>query len=158
VIIINNNILVTGVPRSGTTFLGRALNFSSQVNYLWEPFNNNFRNAIPDYYPYVGRSTSNKKTNIYKQIIIETINYNNLNPTIKTLESDNYLIKILKKLGINRTFFRYKLAQIKNKLFTFDYNIFKDPIGLFLSEYLIKEFNFNLNSASKNTESSYDSL
>jgi hypothetical protein len=44
-------ILVTGVPRSGTTILGRMIAFSPSVNYLWEPFNNKYRNGIPDYYP-----------------------------------------------------------------------------------------------------------
>ena len=65
----NQKILVTGVPRSGTTVLGRMMGFSSNVNYVWEPFNLKYRTGIPDYYPYIGAETEDEKRELYDKFI-----------------------------------------------------------------------------------------
>jgi hypothetical protein len=139
-----NNVLVTGAPRSGTTFVGRVINFSNETNYLWEPFNQNYRKGIPDYYPYLGESSSKSKINSYDIIIKNTINFTDLKPKIKFLDSDNYFVFLLKKIGINRTFIRYRLSQLRNIFFNKRNSIFKDPVGIFLSEHLIKKYNFKI--------------
>jgi hypothetical protein len=56
----NKNILVTGIPRSGTTALGRMIGFSKHANYVWETFNNKYRVGVPDY-PYIGSATTENK-------------------------------------------------------------------------------------------------
>lgn len=156
-IILQDNLLVTGVPRSGTTFLGRVIAFSPLVNYLWEPFNQKYRKGIPDYYPYIGHSSSFYKKQIYKKIINDTIKYKNLNSVININKNDNFAIKLFKFVGINKNFFRYKLCQIKNYLFDYKILLIKDPIAIFLTEYLIKEFDFKVIVSIRHPAAVYDS-
>lgn len=40
------SILVTGIPRSGTTWFGKMLSASDKVEYIHEPFNNALRNPL----------------------------------------------------------------------------------------------------------------
>ncbi|MBM7556926.1 sulfotransferase family protein [Halanaerobacter jeridensis] len=138
------NILVTGVPRSGTTFLGRSIALSSEVNYLWEPFNKNYRRRIPDVYPYIGNKSSKEKKEKYRQIVSETLEFKKLKPNIRFLPDNNIIEVFLKKLGVNRTFFRYNWAKVKNIFLNKEVTLFKDPFGIFLSEFLMKEFDFKV--------------
>jgi hypothetical protein len=51
-------ILVTGMPRSGTTWVGRMLTASGEVGYINEPLNRSaspgtFRISVDHWYPYV---------------------------------------------------------------------------------------------------------
>lgn len=139
------NIFITGVPRGGTTILGRMIAFSSDVNYLWEPFNLKYRVGVPDYYPFIGNDSSNEKKFFYSKLIQDTINLKNLNPVITINPHDSIIKRVGKKLGLNRTtFLWYTIPKIKKIFSNPNLLLIKDPIGIFLSEYLITEFNFKI--------------
>jgi len=139
------NILVTGVPRSGTTVIGRMIAFSRDVNYVWEPFNLKYRKGVPDYYPYIGNETRKKKRDLYDSLITDTIHMRNLKPIIEINPQDSIIKRVGKKLGINRTtFLWYKWPQIKNKLHNHRVLLCKDPIGIFLSGHLVKKYDFKI--------------
>ena len=92
-------ILVTGAPRSGTTVLGRLLALSSSVAYLWEPFNQRYREGIPDYYPYCGPASPPEKTRFYDELIEQTLQMRNLNPHIEFFDRDGAFVRLGKRLG-----------------------------------------------------------
>jgi len=137
-------ILITGAPRSGTTFLGEMLNLSNKVLYVWEPFNSNFREGLKYYYPYWGKSSSNRKKNYLLNVIMETIALKNLKGSIRNSRNDTYLESLIKNAGINRTRIKYFITKLKAKVFSHDFLLIKDPIAIFLSELLIQEFDFEV--------------
>ncbi|WP_058308620.1 sulfotransferase family protein [Gracilibacillus massiliensis] len=139
-----NKIFITGVPRSGTTFLGRTLAFSKDIIYLWEPFNEKYRKGIPDYYPFISKNSSESKLRIYNKLIDNTINFRELNSNVTVYEGDGFLKKNLKQIGLDWTFFRYKLAMIKKFFMKNRTTLIKDPIGIFLTEHLISEYDFKV--------------
>lgn len=139
------NLLVTGSPRSGTTVLGRMLAFSSDINYIWEPFNSKYWDRIPDYYPYIGDESDKEKITIYDNLINDVIHLKKLKPKISFSPEDSLIKRIAKKYGINRsTFLWYKSSQIKDLFLKPKLLVCKDPIGIFLSEHLIKKFEFKV--------------
>jgi hypothetical protein len=138
------NCLVTGMPRGGTTFVGRCIGFSPEVNYVWEPFNIVFRKNVPDYYPYIGASSPPQKRENYARLIDETIHFKKLQVRVIENESDSPAKKLLKRIGINRTYFNYKWAEFKYRFLNPKLSLFKDPYGIFLSRYLIEEFSFKI--------------
>jgi len=137
-------ILVTGAPRSGTTFLGEMINLSKNVLYIWEPFNSNFRKGINYYYPYCGDSTNQKKRDYLLEIIKNTLDLKNLRASIKINNEDNFIKSLVKKIGLNRTYFRYLRTKTKYFIFKYDFILIKDPVAIFLSELLISEFDFQV--------------
>jgi hypothetical protein len=138
-------LLVTGSPRSGTTVLGRMIAFSSEVNYIWEPFNNKYWDGIPDYYPYVGDGSDSEKAITYDSLINNVIHLINLKPKVSFNSGASKIKKIAKKYRINRsTFLWYRWAQIRNVVFNPRVLVCKDPIGIFLSEHLIRKFEFKV--------------
>lgn len=141
----NQNILVTGVPRSGTTLIGRIIAFSNDVNYIWEPFNLKYRCGIPDYYPYSGKETNDEKRLFYDNLIKDTIRLKNLKPVITVNPGDSIIKRIVKKMGINRTtFWWYRWPQIKKLAYNPPVSLFKDPIGIFLCGHLVSKYNFKI--------------
>jgi hypothetical protein len=141
----NKHILVTGAPRSGTTALGRMIGFSRHANYLWEPFNDKYWHGVPDYYPYIGKSTKEDKKRFYDTLITNAIHLRNLKPIVTINPEDSLLKRAGKKLGINRTtFLWYKTPQIKQLLYHASIMVLKDPIGIFLSGYLAQEHGFKI--------------
>lgn len=137
------NVLVTGVPRSGSTVLGRMMAFSSEVNYIWEPFNLKYRVGVPDYYPYIDKNSNKAKRDVYDKLIRDTIALRNLKPVVNPNES---LVKrIRQEYGITRSaFLWYRWPKIKKVFFNPSVLVLKDPIGIFMSGYLVKEHNFKI--------------
>ena len=139
------NVLVTGTPRSGTTFLGKILSFPLTVNYIWEPFNKNYRLGIPDYYPYLSDNSSQDKFKVYDKIINDTINLKNLTPVVIINKGDGIIKRKVKKIGINKTtYLWYKKPIIKKYLLNPKTTVYKDPIGIYLSQYLIEKYDFKI--------------
>jgi hypothetical protein len=139
-----NNILVTGAPRSGTTFLGEMLNLSGQVLYVWEPFNSNFRKGVKYYYPYWGKSTNLSKTNYLTKLINDTLVFKNLEGAVKISKNDDLIRYLFKSVGINRTKLKYFVTKLKYNFINYDNLLIKDPIAIFLSELLITKFDFRV--------------
>jgi len=130
-------ILVTGVPRSGTTIIGRTLDLCPDVFYVWEPFNKYYRAGIKDYYPYIGKSTAAEKQRYYVNLFDETFAMRNMRANIIANENDNIAIRLGKKCGINRTALRYLVGRIKFKTRSYENILVKCPISAYLAESLI---------------------
>lgn len=135
----NQNILVTGVPRSGTTFLGRVIALSPQTNYLWEPLNSRFRMGMEYHYPYLGSSSSLKKKQVCNDIIRNTVDYKNLKANYGRYKKDPGGLWMLFKINLG-----WKIAALKHRLYKPQVSVIKDPIALFLSRYLMEEFDFKI--------------
>lgn len=65
----NTPILVTGIPRSGSTWLGKMLSLASNVQYLHEPFHPNRKlqaSPLKDFFPYLkGEDSKDKIEGLY---------------------------------------------------------------------------------------------
>ena len=137
-------ILVTGVPRSGTTFTGRLLDLSKETTYIWEPFNRHYRRIIPDYYPYVGRSSPEEKARRYKEVVEHTVHFRSLSPNINIKQSDSLAKKTAKRLGVNRAFLLYAKARLNHFLRPNAKLLVKDPIAIFLTKFLVEVYDFTI--------------
>lgn len=154
----DQNILVTGCRRSGTTFLGRVLTLNKEISYLNEPFNYNFGlqklNDINVYPYYTSENISAEKEKILK-------NYFQLKKAKFKfkIENENFTKKdFIKNIFVNRTnedfykrfgrlFFknRAKLTFLKAKFNPFRNRILiKDPIAALSSRYLNENYDIKV--------------
>jgi hypothetical protein len=134
---INNWIFVTGVPRSGTTFVGTILSLAKEVDYIHEPFNPMCGiPGIEQWYRYVRPTLDTEDMQKYHQITQSIFDYsftlkNNVPST------DFWFRQITKQLVGSRGVFNLRLAKIN----PFHKSaIIKDPIASLLSEYLYLHF------------------
>ena len=140
----DRKFLVTGAPRSGTTVLGRIMAGSPAVNYLWEPFNNRYRANVPDYYPYIGASSPAAKRTAYNDLVQATLRLKQLDAYIAIRENDSLPVRMGKRLGLNRNFVHYRQVQLRQRLRRPTTLLCKDPIAVFLSQYLVEEHGFTV--------------
>lgn len=73
---INNWVFVTGLIRSGTTFVGMILSIPKEVDYIHEPFNPQC--GIPDlsqWYPYIGSDLVTEDMRLYHEKIKKIFTY-----------------------------------------------------------------------------------
>jgi hypothetical protein len=135
---VENWIFVTGIIRSGTTFVGTSLSIPKEVDYIHEPFNPLCGlPGIKDWYPYV-RSNPNDPRALSLQPMAESIfdyslQLRNWVPKIDPLHK-----QFLKAIVGGRGPYCLRLA----KLNPFHKSaVIKDPIGVLLTEYLYCNFN-----------------
>ena len=130
-------VLVTGSPRSGTTWVGRMLAASSQLYYIHEPFN-------PDYGP--GYGICNFKFDHHQAYITEDNEKEYYRPVRKMIEGRyNFYAAILASRSINdvkkewsqkRQFLKYRR---KHTL-----PLIKDPVALMSAGWLARRFDINV--------------
>lgn len=134
---INNWIFVTGVPRSGTTFVGNILSLPKEVDYIHEPFNPMCGvPGVKEWYRYIRPTAKTDNATHYHQITQSILNYNFILKN-HIPATDFWSRRILKQLVGSRGPFYLRLA----KLNPFHQStIIKDPIGSLLSEYLYLNF------------------
>lgn len=134
---IRNWIFVTGVPRSGTTFVGMNLSLPKEVDYIHEPFNPMC--GIPEvkkWYRYLRTGLDTPETKHYHKLMESIFDYNfRLKNNVPT--TDSFSRKISKHLVGSRGPFYLRLAKINP---FHQAAIIKDPIGNLLTEYLYLEF------------------
>jgi hypothetical protein len=135
---IKNWVFVTGVPRSGTTFVGRILSSPLEVDYIHEPFNP--RCGMPGtsrWYGYVRPSLDTEEMQRYHTLTKTIFSYDlKLKGRIPT--NDSWLKKGTKRIVGSRGPFYLRLAKANpfHKA-----AVIKDPLGGLLSEYLYLHFN-----------------
>lgn len=135
---IKNWIFVTGVIRSGTTFVGKVLSFPLVVDYIHEPYNQyrDFISSNPGLFPYVRPNLDNEEKQRCDEFTKLIFSYD-LNLKGHYPASDPWQRKVIKRIVGSRGPYYMRLAKI---------NIFhkaaiiKDPIGLLLTEYLYLNF------------------
>ncbi|WP_152983626.1 sulfotransferase [Lyngbya aestuarii] len=134
---IKNWIFVTGVPRSGTTFVGMNLSLPLEVDYIHEPFNPQCGlPEITQWYRYVRPSLDTEEMQKYHQLTQKIFSYDF---TLKTNipENDPWQRKIIKQVIGSRGPFYLRWAKMNP---FHQAAVIKDPIGNLLSEYLYVNF------------------
>lgn len=134
---IKNWIYVTGIPRSGTTFIGHILSMPISADYIHEPFNPVCGIVgVNQQFLYGGKGSSNEMEIRYL--------VNNLKKYAFSLKTafypeDGPLRRMVKYFIGSRGPFYFRLAKLNP---FHDTGIVKDPIGCFLTKFLVEEFGF----------------
>ena len=136
---VTNWIFITGLPRSGTTFLGEILSLSSKVDYLHEPFNPVIGiDKLISKNVYLPLGLQNENSQFYFDIINNLKNYNvKFKPGRN--DYDNFIKKMIKKVIGGRG--ELYLKQAKSN-FLREAVIIKDPTSYFMTEFLANYFSF----------------
>jgi len=130
-------ILVTGIHRSGTTFVGKMLSLPRSVGYIHEPFNTVYGiEGIPDEYYYVTKQSSYEPEfrRLIQRLLDGQASYRAAKqrlgePAVKTIA--RALFKSSNNLG-------YRLCMLNPLVKRW---LIKDPLAAMSSEYLHREFN-----------------
>jgi hypothetical protein len=137
-------VLVTGMPRSGTSVLGHLMASAARFHEIWEPFNAYTRRGVPDYFPYLGRSSSDEKRASYHRLIDDTLRFR-LRGSIALAPDDALPRRLAKRiLGTSRSDLDYWSLRARQRLRPRPHVIVKDPNAAFLSETLIEEYGFSV--------------
>lgn len=125
-------ILVTGIHKSGTTWVGKILASSRKVGYVYEPFNYGTVNKSPVeyWYEYVGEGV--KKLPAFERYLES---YLKLSP--RYLGSD-----LLRQLHSSTEFFR--ILRTKWNLLLNKRQLIKDPIAVLSAEWLADRFDMDV--------------
>lgn len=134
---INNWIFVTGVPRSGTTFVGKILSMPLEVDYIHEPFNPQCGlPGMKDWCRYVDPNLSTPEMLRHYDLTKSIFNYDFKLRSYYS-KKDPFPTKVIKNIVGSRGPFYLRLA--KTNIFHTT-AVIKDPTGNLLSEYLYKCF------------------
>jgi len=134
---IKNWIFVTGVIRSGSTFVGKVLSLPLQVDYIHEPFNPICgMPGMKNFYRYIRPSLETREVQHYHELAKSIFDYK-LTLRNPTSSKDSWSRKVVKKLVGGRGRFYLRLAKLNPFHQT---AIIKDPTGNLLTEYLHVHF------------------
>jgi len=134
---IKNWILVSGAIRSGTTFTGRVLSLPLEVDYIHEPYNQT--HLYPQEkvsHPYVRPTIDTQRMQEYHEFTKRLFHYDITLPNYVP-QNDPLFKKVFKSVLGSRGPFYLRLA--KSNLFH-QAAVIKDPVALFLAEYLHTHF------------------
>lgn len=134
---VKNWIFVSGAIRSGTTFTGRVLSLPSEVDYIHEPYNQSqfkFGNLEPC--PYVRLEIDTEEMQTYHQFTKRLFQYDIKLPNYIP-ENDPWFKRISKLTLGSRGPFYLRLARLN---YLHKAAVIKDPIAIFLAEYLYTYF------------------
>ncbi|MEL6582151.1 MAG: hypothetical protein AAFQ14_20580 [Cyanobacteria bacterium J06621_12] len=130
-------VYVTGVPRSGTTFVGKVLSMPLEVDYIHEPFNPQCGMiGLDRWYPYVRAEIDTEEMQSFHEIAENLFSYNfKFKKYIP--RKDPWQRKLIKSLVGSRGEFYLRIAKSNPFHQT---AVIKDPIGNLLTEYLHHNF------------------
>jgi hypothetical protein len=134
---VRNWVFVTGLPRSGTTFVGKMLSLPLEVDYIHEPFNP--RCGIPGmtkWYRYIRPSLDTGEMQDFHALTRTIFSYD-LTLMGIVPERDPRHKRIAKRIVGSRGPFYLRLAKVNP---FHRAAVIKDPIGCLLSEYLYLHF------------------
>ncbi|WP_274364312.1 sulfotransferase [Paenibacillus thermotolerans] len=156
-------VLVTGIHRSGTTFIGKVLSFDKRTAYIQEPFNSECGLRVFEReFEYV--TIRNRKKEIYDKVFSNILSLKTANykitpfktpkgkvPVKNRFEVIKFLIKnfsmkilpisIFKLLFKSRGQFLFYLAKFNPSIKRL---LIKDPIACLSSKYLHETFNMEI--------------
>lgn len=131
-------VLVTGMPRSGTTLVGHVLARHPGAVEIWEPFNRRYRRGVPDYYPYVGASTPASKRETYVGLLEDTLALRLRGVPVGANRSGGGKRALGRVLRTSRTDLRYRRLGLVDRFRHRPVRLIKDPVGAFLAELSIQ--------------------
>ena len=128
----NRPILVTGIPRSGTTWIGKMVAQSSQICYINEPLNTYFtlgtcRSVVRTWFPYITENADIQYDYVFNRVMKYKLN---LYKEIKYMSSLWHAINSFSHL------YRFIPARIIKQR-----PLLKDPMAIFSAEWFAKRYN-----------------
>ena len=136
---ISNWIFVTGMIRSGTTFLGKILSYPLSVDYIHEPFHGGY--TLPERLAllprYVRPGDKGQAVQAYGAQVKKLFSYD-IGMRTSRYDGDPWQRKLLKAIVGSRGPFYLRLAK-SNPFHTAA--VIKDPIARLVAEFLYNEFN-----------------
>ena len=130
---VKNWIFVTGIPRSGSTFVGNVLSFPLQVDYIHEPFNPQCGlPGVSSWHRYIRATPDTPEMKSLSELIRPVFDYDF---KLRTYFPDNNAAhqKLLKSVVGSRGPFYLRMARLNP---FHQAAIIKDPIGNLMAEYL----------------------
>lgn len=130
------HILVTGSPRSGTTFLGSVLAFPNEVGYVREPFNQDFGLEGLEQqfmYLYPGMPREEHYRSIVEKLLTGRAKFRRM-PASEASDKKQRLGRMVFGSGSN---YIYLLAKHNPAVSRF---LVKDPMACLASQYMHREF------------------
>ena len=131
----NNHILVTGCPRSGTTFLGKVLALPGEICYVSEPFNKDFGLEGLDkqfVHMYRGMNNEDYYRRILKSLLTGHARFKRL-PVEPNLGLRQNVGRLLFKSGTNLNYRKARLTGSRRLLL-------KDPMACLAARYMQQQF------------------
>lgn len=130
-------VIITGLHRSGTTFLGNIIEISKKYNYIHEPFNFNHGVLdVPCWYPYVNPTKFSSEEEQLKTLLNDL--YRLKLKFKRTISKDDTPIEKLGRYFIKSRehldYLKYKLAFKKKEV------LFKDPFLSICGSYLAHKY------------------
>lgn len=135
----NPILYVTGVPRSGSTFIGLLLSNVSGFHYCWEPFNPVYRRECKISYPFLGANSPEEKISFYEDLLSDTLRGRRINSNIKIYKNDNLFSNIGKSFGINKNTIRWFKYKVERRISPGNGVVLKDPTAPFISEFILEK-------------------
>lgn len=135
-------ILITGIHRCGSTFTGRMLSMNKNIAYVFEPFNPEYGLEKFDYYfKYLTKENINSElNNILKRLLnLDKLNYEPLK--IDNYNAKNVIKYILRPIIKSKPQFEYNYYRINPFI---DRLLVKDPIACLSSQFLHRQYNFDV--------------
>ena len=125
-------ILITGIHRSGSTWLGKVMGVSSELRYIHEPFNvaKNIDIPFSHWYKYVSDCSSKKEQEVIKKYVISKQSLN-IHRLIDRSRKAKYL-------GQVKDAIKYELKYFIAR------PLIKDPIAFMAMEWIQKTFDADI--------------
>lgn len=134
---ITNWIFVTGVPRAGTTFVGKVLSLPLKVDYIHEPFNPGCGMAgMKQRYRYMRSSLDGEEMMRYHEKVERIFSYD-FNLKTSRYSGDSKVRRALKSIVGSRGPFYLRIAKVNP---FHEAAVIKDPTGSLLAKYLYTRF------------------
>src|SRR5437868_4748171 len=128
---------VTGIPRGGTTFVGKILSAPLSIDFIHEPFNPDCSiEGMDQLYVYTRPGLPNEPA-----IADAVRSLRDYRARIRTghYKNDRPLARVVKPIVGSRGPFYYRLARYNPWHETC---LVKDPVGCLLTEYVVERFDF----------------
>lgn len=129
-----NDILLTGIHRSGTTFTGRVLSIPRSVGYVDEPFNLQYGiEGVREWFPYARSGASDDFPRLFDDVLSGRAKYKRPSMMLNDASLAHRLGRILLKSRPNIAYQYFRFNPFLRQV------IVKDPFFCFLSERLHRE-------------------
>jgi hypothetical protein len=129
-------VIITGLHRGGTTFLGKIVEQSNKFNYIHEPFNYWYgAKGVPCWYPYINPQTKEDAGNIIP--LLNDLYNLKLKYKIHYHPTDSFFKKLARNFIKSKghlDYIRYKFSLNKKEV------LLKDPSLSLCAAYLANEF------------------
>lgn len=137
--VFRNPILVTGAPRSGTTWVGKIIAFAPNVRYIHEPFGAGYNHLLIRKYPFRHwfRQINDANHDNYAEFVgylTDTLGFTyDLRKELSAIHGLGDCLRLIRRLG------RLPLVRYRDMR-----PLVRDPLALFSAEWLARRFSMQV--------------